>query len=76
MIFFLISSKIIYTLGTIRRVKSVEDVRPPITVIARGLHRLEPSSLLMAMGKSPRIVEIVVMKIGLNLSLDARRRHL
>jgi hypothetical protein len=37
------SSAIIYALGTINKVKTVELVSPPITVIARGLQRFDPS---------------------------------
>ena len=67
-----ISSEIMYAFGTINKVNTVEEVRPPITVMASGLHRLDPSWVLIAMGKSPRSVVAVVINIGLKRSRDAR----
>ncbi len=49
----------------------VELMRPPITVIARGLQRLDPSCVLIAIGRRPKSVVMVVMRIGLSLSLEA-----
>ena len=65
------SSETIYALGTMSKVKMVEEVRPPITVIAKGLQRLEPSSVPAAMGNNPKSVVMVVIRIGLSLSLEA-----
>ena len=45
-------------------VSTVELVSPPITVIDNGLHRFDPSCVLIAIGKRPRSVAIVVMSIG------------
>jgi hypothetical protein len=66
------SSKTMYTLGTIMSVKMVELVSPPITVIESGLQRLDPSCVLIAIGRRPRSVAMVVISIGLKRSLDAR----
>ena len=66
------SSKIMYALGTIKSVKIVELVSPPITVIASGLQRFEPSCVLIAIGRRPRSVVEVVINIGRNLSREAK----
>ena len=67
----MISSKIIYILGTKIKVKIVENKSPPITVIASGDQRFEASERSSAMGISVRIVVLVVSRIGRNLSLPA-----
>ncbi len=64
-------SEATYTLGTMRRVRTVELIRPPLTVIANGLHRFDPSCVLIAIGNRPRSVVMVVIRIGLSLSLEA-----
>lgn len=66
------SSDIIYAFGTIKRVNIVEEVSPPMTVIANGLQRLDPSCVLMAIGKSPKSVVAVVINMGRKRSRDAK----
>jgi hypothetical protein len=50
------------------KVKKVDTVKPPITVIAKGDQRLEDSLLSKAMGTSPKMVVREVIIIGLSLS--------
>ena len=67
----LISSNTRYMHGTIRRVNMVELISPPITVMARGDHRLACSLLSSAIGRRAKTVVQVVIIIGLNLSCEA-----
>ena len=46
------------------RVTRVEKVRPPIMLIPSGLQNSDPSLLLNAIGIMPRIVVMVVMRMG------------
>ena len=64
-------SNIAYIEGTITKVSGVEKNSPPITVMARGFQRFDPSLLSKAIGKSPKIVVAVVIITGRSLSLAA-----
>ena len=60
----------------INKVKIVELNNPPITVTAKGLHKLAESLFPKAKGAKPKTVESVVIKIGRNLSVEALRTAL
>ena len=66
-----ISLKIAVTDGTTMSVRKVEKASPPITVMARGVQRLDSSVLLMAIGRSPRMVVMAVMIMGRRRSAPA-----
>ena len=57
--------------GIIKSVNMVENIKPPITAIPIETRLSDPAPNARAIGKTPKTVDILVIRIGLKRALAA-----
>src|SRR5690554_801686 len=67
LVFWDMSSRMVYMTGTTTRVRTVERINPPITTLPSGAINSAPSPIPRVIGIRPRIVVRLVIRIGLSL---------
>ena len=63
----------LYIAGTINRVRNVETIMPPTTAIPIAIRPCAPSPEAYTSGTNPKIVEILVIRIGRRRCVEAER---
>lgn len=63
----------LYIAGTMNNVRNVETIIPPTTAIPIAIRPCAPSPEAYTNGTNPRIVEILVIRIGRKRCVEAER---